>query len=55
MLELVSGGVISVEARVVSRAEDAWVWTVEARDELGRPCALSRVTVAVRPFEGPAT
>ena len=48
VLELVSHGVIDVEARVRSRAEDMWTWTVDARDGAGRPCALSRVTVAVR-------
>lgn len=52
VLELISEGVIHVEARVVSRGEDAWVWTVDARDEDGRACALSRVTVAVRPLDG---
>jgi 1,4-dihydroxy-2-naphthoyl-CoA hydrolase len=52
ILQPVSEGVIHVEARVVSRAEDAWVWTVDARDETGRACALSRVTVAVRPLDG---
>jgi 1,4-dihydroxy-2-naphthoyl-CoA hydrolase len=50
VLGLVSDGVIDIEARVVSRGADAWVWTVEARDEAGRPCAFSRVTVAVRPL-----
>ena len=50
MLEPVSEGVIHVEARVVSRGADAWVWAVEARDAAGGPCALSRVTVAVRPL-----
>jgi acyl-coenzyme A thioesterase PaaI-like protein len=52
ILELVSDGVIDVQARVVSRTEDAWVWTVDARDQAGRACALSRVTVAVRPLTG---
>lgn len=52
ILEFVSDGVIQVEARVVSRGADAWVWTVDARDEAGRGCALSRVTVAVRPLNG---
>jgi 1,4-dihydroxy-2-naphthoyl-CoA hydrolase len=52
ILDLVSEGVIHVEARVASRGEDAWVWTVDARDEDGRACALSRVTVAVRPLDG---
>jgi 1,4-dihydroxy-2-naphthoyl-CoA hydrolase len=50
VLAPVSEGVVHFEARVVSRAEDAWVWTVHASDEAGRPCGLSRVTVAVRPF-----
>ena len=52
ILEFVSDGVIQVEARVVSRGADAWVWTVDARDEAGRAYALSRVTVAVRPLNG---
>ena len=52
VLEFISEGVIHVEARVVSRGEDAWVWTVNARDETGRACALSRVTVAVRALNG---
>jgi 1,4-dihydroxy-2-naphthoyl-CoA hydrolase len=46
----VSDGVIDVEARVRSRGEDMWTWTVDARDDAGRLCAVSRVTVAVRPF-----
>jgi 1,4-dihydroxy-2-naphthoyl-CoA hydrolase len=50
VLAPVSEGVIHFEARVVGRGEDAWVWTVHASDEAGRPCGLSRVTVAVRPF-----
>ena len=49
-LAAVSGGVIHIEARVLSSGEDAWVWAVEARDDDGRPCAFSRVTVAVRPM-----
>ncbi|MGH2969236.1 MAG: PaaI family thioesterase [Solirubrobacteraceae bacterium] len=50
VLEPVSGGVIEAEARVVSRADGEWLWTVDARDGAGRPCAHSRVTVAVRPM-----
>lgn len=50
----VTGGTVHAEARVVSRGEDAWLWTVDARDEDGRPCAHSRVTVAVRPLRSPA-
>jgi 1,4-dihydroxy-2-naphthoyl-CoA hydrolase len=43
-----SEGVITVEARVRARDDDAWVWTVDARDDQDELCAYSRVTVAVR-------
>ena len=33
---------------------DARLWTVDARDDEGRPCAHARVTVAVRPLRRPA-
>jgi 1,4-dihydroxy-2-naphthoyl-CoA hydrolase len=48
VLAPISEGVIHIEARVVDRGEDAWLWTIDARDESGRPCAHSRVTVAIR-------
>ena len=48
ILEPVGDGVVDVEARVLSRGADAWCWTVESRDGAGRPCAFSRITVAVR-------
>ena len=51
IMGFISQGVIHVEARVVSRGDDAWVWTVDARDDDGRTCALSVVTVAVRPLD----
>lgn len=41
-------GAIDFEARVRARADDAWTWTVDARDAGGGLCAHSRVTVAVR-------
>jgi uncharacterized protein (TIGR00369 family) len=41
-------GAIHAEARAHARGDDAWVWTVEARDDAGRVCALSRLTIAVR-------
>ena len=47
-LEPVSGGAVHFEARVVSRSDDMWLWTIEARDDAGRLCAHSRVSVAVR-------
>lgn len=45
-------GVIHAEARPVARADDAWVWAVEARDDDGEVVAFSRITVAVRPMRG---
>ncbi len=55
VLEPISEGVIQVEARVVDRGDDAWLWMVDARAESGQPGALSRVTVAVRPMPPQAT
>jgi 1,4-dihydroxy-2-naphthoyl-CoA hydrolase len=43
-----AGGALHVEARLVARGADAWVWAVEATDDEARVCAFSRVTVAVR-------
>jgi 1,4-dihydroxy-2-naphthoyl-CoA hydrolase len=51
LIATVSAGTIHAIARASSRGEDAWVWTVEARDDDGRLCALSRVTVAVRELD----
>ena len=46
--EAVAAGTLHAEARLVARAEGAWVWAVETTDDDGRVCAFSRVTVAVR-------
>jgi 1,4-dihydroxy-2-naphthoyl-CoA hydrolase len=50
LLAPISEGIIHIEASVLGRGDDAWLWTVEARDDAGQPCAFSRVTVAVRPM-----
>ena len=52
VLAPVADGAIAFEARVRSRGEDAWLWTVDATDGDGALVAHSRVTVAVRPFRG---
>jgi 1,4-dihydroxy-2-naphthoyl-CoA hydrolase len=49
VLEPVSAGAIELDARVLRRSEDAWLWTVESVVG-GTLVAFSRVTVAVRPF-----
>jgi 1,4-dihydroxy-2-naphthoyl-CoA hydrolase len=48
VLEAPGEGVVEIEARVRSRDDHVWVWTVDARDREGRLCAYSSVTVAVR-------
>lgn len=47
----VSAGTLHATARVLARHDDLWVWTVETRDDGGRLCGLSRITVAVRDLD----
>ena len=42
-------GYVHAGARRVHRGSTTWVWEVELTDDDGRLCALSRVTMAVRP------
>ncbi len=48
-LRPISAGAINAEARVRHRGRTTWIWEVELTDDAGRLCALTRVTVAVRP------
>ena len=48
-LRPVSEGSVHAEARRKHRGQSSWVWEVEFTDDAGRLCALSRVTMAVRP------
>ena len=49
-LRPVFGGSVHAEARAKHRGTTTWVWEVEMRDDGDRLCAVSRVTIAVRPF-----
>ena len=49
-LRPVTGGTITAVARARHRGRTTWVWEVELTDDDGRLCALTRVTVAVRPL-----
>jgi uncharacterized protein (TIGR00369 family) len=49
-LRPVSAGSVHALARARHRGRTSWVWEVEMSDDEGRLCALSRVTVAVRPL-----
>src|SRR5436190_13309243 len=44
----VSEGSVHAEARAIHRGRTTWVWDVDMRDDAGRLCAVSRVTIAVR-------
>ena len=46
---VVHGGTIHAEARVRHRGRTTWIWDVDLSDDEGRMCAVSRVTIAVRP------
>ena len=49
-LRPVFGGSVHAEARAKHRGSTTWVWEVEMRDDDDKLCAVSRVTIAVRPF-----
>jgi 1,4-dihydroxy-2-naphthoyl-CoA hydrolase len=40
---------ITARARRRHRGRTTWVWEVDHTDDEGRLCAISRVTIAVRP------
>jgi uncharacterized protein (TIGR00369 family) len=47
-LRPVSGGILHAEARAFHRGRTSWLWDVEMRNDDGKLCATSRVTIAVR-------
>jgi uncharacterized protein (TIGR00369 family) len=47
-LRPVSEGSVTASARAIHRGRTTWLWDVEIRDDEGRLCATSRVTIAVR-------
>jgi 1,4-dihydroxy-2-naphthoyl-CoA hydrolase len=49
-LRPVTGGTIDAHAVCQHAGRTTWVWEVEMRDDQGRLCAVSRVTIAVRPL-----
>jgi uncharacterized protein (TIGR00369 family) len=48
-LRPITGGHINARATPRQRGRTTWVWDVELTDDDGRPCALVRMTIAVRP------
>jgi len=49
-LRSIREGTIHASARRIHRGRTTWVWDVELKDDEGRLCAVSRVTIAVRPL-----
>ena len=49
-LRPISSGTIHAEARRRHRGRTTWIWEVDFTDDDGRLCALTRVTIAVRPI-----
>ena len=49
LLRPVERGRVHAEARALHRGRTTWVWQVEFTDDEGRLCAVSQMTVAVRP------
>jgi 1,4-dihydroxy-2-naphthoyl-CoA hydrolase len=46
----ISAGSIEVLATARHRGRTTWVWEADVRDDRGRTCALSQMTIAVRPM-----
>jgi 1,4-dihydroxy-2-naphthoyl-CoA hydrolase len=42
-------GTVHAEGRRIHRGRTSWLWDVEFTDDAGRLCAITRVTMAVRP------
>jgi 1,4-dihydroxy-2-naphthoyl-CoA hydrolase len=42
-------GTVHAEARRLHRGRTSWIWDVDFTDDGGRLCAITRVTIAVRP------
>jgi 1,4-dihydroxy-2-naphthoyl-CoA hydrolase len=49
-LRSIREGTIHATATRIHRGRTTWVWDVELADDEGRLCAVSRVTIAVRPI-----
>lgn len=49
-LRPISAGTVHAIARRRHRGRTTWVWDVEFTDDAGRLCALTRMTIAVRPL-----
>jgi 1,4-dihydroxy-2-naphthoyl-CoA hydrolase len=51
-LRPITDGVIHAQASRIHRGRTTWVWDVRFTDDAGRLCAVTRMTIAVRPPRG---
>jgi 1,4-dihydroxy-2-naphthoyl-CoA hydrolase len=51
-LRPITDGTIHARALRRHRGRTTWIWDVEMTDDAGRLCALTRMTIAVRPVPG---
>jgi len=49
-LRPITAGVVHAHARRIHRGRTTWLWDVSCSDDEGRTCALTRMTIAVRPL-----
>jgi 1,4-dihydroxy-2-naphthoyl-CoA hydrolase len=48
-LRPITEGAVHAHASVIHRGRTTWVWDVRFTDDAGRSCAVTRMTIAVRP------
>ncbi len=54
-LRPITAGVVHASATRVHRGRTTWVWDVRFSDDAGHTCAITRMTIAVRPRPDGAT
>lgn len=45
----ITAGHVNVRAKAIHRGRTTWIWEVEVHDDDDRLCAVTRMTIAVRP------
>jgi uncharacterized protein (TIGR00369 family) len=50
-LRPITEGAVHARARRIHAGRTTWVWDVECKDDAARLCAVTRMTIAVRPIE----
>ncbi|MHB8492194.1 MAG: PaaI family thioesterase, partial [Solirubrobacteraceae bacterium] len=50
-LRPITEGFVHAHARRLHAGRTTWIWDVECRDDAGRTCAITRMTIAVRSAE----